>query len=244
MLDPASQPTPETFLGHAVRRETWTIAGRRFELVWPADIDALLDLPCTQERFDRDEYMPYWAQPWPVSVLLAEEVLAGPDGAGRPAIEIGCGIGLASIAAALKGWSVTATDYDTDAIRFAAHNASLNGAKLAGTCRLDYREILASPAYDLILGSDLLYERKKSTPVARWVASALRPGGAAWLSDPHRTAADGFEAEAKAMGFVSNVHRVETTAPAGLLNRGRIWKLTWPECARGVSPGANTHTAY
>jgi ETFB lysine methyltransferase len=170
--------------------------------------------------------MPYWAQPWPGSVLLAEAVLCGPEGQGRPAIEIGCGIGIVSIAAATKGWSVTATDYDEDAVCFAEHNAALNGVKLAGCRSLDYRIPLAAPAYELILGSDLLYERKKCEPVARWLASALLPNGQAWLSDPNRSAAEGFENLARQAGLDPLLELAESKAPSGLLTRGRIWRIT------------------
>lgn len=211
--------------GYPVRQETWTIEGHRFDLAWPADMDALLDLPRTRERFKQDEYMPYWAQPWPGSVLLAEAVLRGPDGAGRPAVEIGCGVGVVSIAAAMRGWSVTATDYDPDAIAFAQFNAERNGVRLAGCEVLDYRMLPDSPKYDLVLGSDLLYERRNCEPVARWVASALRPGGQAWLSDPNRSAAESFEGYARSFGLDPVVEAVETTGPAGLVIKGRIWRV-------------------
>jgi predicted nicotinamide N-methyase len=214
-----------TFRGYLVRREAWLIAGHTLQLIWPADMDALLDRPQTHERFKQDEYMPYWAQPWPSSALLAEAVFHGPAGNGRPAIEIGCGVGVVSIAAALMGWAVTASDYDEDATFFARYNAHLNHVELAGSICLDYRIPLDEPRFDLILGSDLLYERNKCEPVARWVASALRPGGEAWLSDPNRSAADGFEDWARSFGLDPVMERVETTAPAGLLTRGRIWRV-------------------
>jgi predicted nicotinamide N-methyase len=187
-------------------------------------MDALLDSTSTQERFQRDEYMPYWAQPWPASALLAEAVLRGPEGSGRPAVEVGCGVGLVSLAAAARGWSVVASDYDQDAVAFAELNARLNALALAGTALVDYRVPLSAPVYDLVLGSDLLYERMKCAPVARWVASALRPDGLAMLSDPNRAAADSFPEHARAAGLRVEVEEVETTAPAGLLTRGRIWR--------------------
>ncbi len=214
------------FGGRALRRERWEIAGTFFDLAWPADMDALLDAPETQRRHNLDGYMPYWAQPWPSSVLLAEAVLGGEPGAGRSAIEIGCGIGLASLAALRMGWVVTASDYDEDALLFAMLNARTNGLRLAGVKSIDYREPLAEPAYDCVLASDLLYEQRCCEPVARWVASALRPGGFALLSDPNRTAAESFVDHAAAAGLLLEVRSVQTTAPAGLLHRGRIWRAT------------------
>lgn len=188
-------------------------------------MDAILDLPETQRRFDRDEYMPYWAQPWPASVLLAEALLAGEAGAGRPAVEIGCGIGLVSLAAASMGWAVVASDYDADAVAFAELNAKRNGLALSAEM-VDYRQPLPAPLYDLVLGSDLLYERKKCEPVAKWVASALRPGGYALLSDPNRSAAEEFQVLARDAGLTVQCSDRETTSPAGLLIRGRIWRVS------------------
>ena len=121
----------KTFRGYKVRRERWTIGGRSFDLTWPTDVDALLDSPRTQRRHDQDGYMPYWAQPWPAGVLLAEAVLQGERGGGREAIEIGCGIGLVALAAATMGWRVTAGDYDEDALAFVSLNAERNGVELA-----------------------------------------------------------------------------------------------------------------
>jgi predicted nicotinamide N-methyase len=189
-------------------------------------MDALLDDAGVQARHAVDGYMPYWAQPWPAAVLLAEAVLRGEDGAGRSAIEIGCGVGLVSLAAARAGWRVTATDYDADAVAFAALNAERNGLSLDGCRCLDYRSRTDGRTYDLVLGADLLYERRNAEPLAGWIASALAPGGAALVSDPNRSAAETFPETAYRAAFGVSVTPVETTSPAGLLTRGRIWRLT------------------
>lgn len=220
-----SQP-PEIFAGYPVSRAVWTIAGEAFELAWPADMDALLDDPRTQRRFTADGYMPYWAQPWPASVMLVEAILAGPDGAGRSAIEIGCGIGLVSLAAARKGWQVTATDYDEDALAFVKLNAERNAIRLGGAELLDYRQPRSEPGFEAVFGSDLVYERAKCEPVARWIASALLPNGVAWLSDPNRGAAESFPPHVRDAGLCIAEHPVETRGPTGLVHCGRIWRIT------------------
>jgi predicted nicotinamide N-methyase len=202
------------------------IGGRAFELTWPANVDALLDLPETHARFERDEYMPYWAQPWPASVLLAEAVLGGEAGNGRSAVEIGCGVGLVSLAASAAGWSVVASDYDSDATAFAALNGERNQLALAGTSQVDYRQPLGKPAFDCVLGADLVYERRKCQPVAAWIASALKPGGQAMVSDPNRSAGDSFPECAAEVGLTVETENVETTHPEGLIIRGRIWRLS------------------
>jgi len=216
----------ERFCGYTIRRQCWTIGGETFEFTWPADMDSLLDDPRTHQRFQADGYMPYWAQPWPGAVLLAEAVLGGELGGGRPAVEIGCGVGIVSVVAARKGWAVTAADYDEDALAFARLNADRNAVTLAGTDLIDFRVPPPVPAYDLILGSDLLYEKRNCEPVARWGAAALKTAGRAMLSDPNRSAAESFPDHARAVGLALRMEAVESYAPVGLLNRGRIWHVT------------------
>lgn len=215
----------DRFRGYVVRREVWRIAGRELDLTWPADTDALLDLPRTRDRFEKDEYMPYWAQPWPAAVLMADAILQAEAGAGRAAVEIGCGVGLVSIAAGKMGWRVTATDYDADAVEFARLNAQRNGVRLEGSMVLDYRVPLESPIYDCVLAADLLYERRQSEPVAAWIASAMKADGSALVSDPNRRAAEDFPRYAEAVGLVTEEQPMEMIGPAGLVIRGRIWRV-------------------
>lgn len=216
----------ERFRNYEVRRERWSLGGMELDLAWPADMDVLLDAPATQERFRQDEYMPYWAQPWPGAILLAETLTGMERGNGRGAIEIGCGVGVVSLVAAKCGWNVVASDYDEDAIAFAEWNAARNGIALAACRLVDYRVPLESPEYDLVLGSDLLYERKKSEPVAAWVSSALRPGGLGLLSDPNRAAAEEFPEYGRRAGMQVETITMETVSPAGLVTRGRVFRLT------------------
>lgn len=218
----------EVFRGFKVRREVWRIGSHPVDLTWPADMDALLDLPSTHERFARNEYMPYWAQPWPASVLLAEHILGSRPGQGRTAVEIGCGIGVVSVAAALAGWQVTASDYDQDATAFAELNAGRNGVKLAGTDQIDFIEQPPVRKFDAVFAADLLYERRLGAPVASWIAAALTFDGFALVGDPHRSAADEFPEHAARCGLKVEILEASTTAPAGLLTRGRIFTLSLP----------------
>lgn len=169
--------------------------------------------------------MPYWAQLWPASVLLAEHILKGPAGEGRAAIELGCGIGLVSVAAAVAGWSVTASDHDEDALAFAALNAERNGVRLGGVALVDFVDQPADRHFDRIFASDVLYERRLAAPLVRWLASGLSRDGVALVSDPMRSAADGFEATLIRHGLRATVRRVAATMPSGLAARGRIWHV-------------------
>ena len=78
--------------------ERVSIAGRDIVLVRPREWESLL----TEEAFEREELLPYWAHLWGSAVALAEAV-AGEDMRGRRVLELGCGLGLPSIAAAQAG---------------------------------------------------------------------------------------------------------------------------------------------
>lgn len=224
----------ERFLGYTVRRERWTIAGEAFELIWPADMDAVLDDPRTRARFARNEFMPYWAVPWPASILLAEYVLTAARGQGGCAIELACGLGLVSIAAARAGWEVTVTDRSPEALRFARYNARVNGVRLSRLRRTDWHCSWSGPRFELVLASDVLFERRNVAPVVKWLRSALAPGGIVLLSDPDRGSAEGFQVAAESEGFQVERFPRAISGPHGLPVRGTIYRLT----AVGDSIGA------
>src|ERR671928_995387 len=91
----------------------------------PRDADALLD----EHAFEDDEFLPYWAELWPSGVALARSI-AGRALKGARVVELGCGLGLPSIAAARAGGRVLATDWSPVAIRATAGNAELNGVEV------------------------------------------------------------------------------------------------------------------
>lgn len=112
---------------------------------------------------------------------------------GTPALELGCGIGVAGIAAAAAGLKVLACDYEPDALTFAAYNASMNGMADRMTFSLsDWRKPALNQRFPVIMGSDIIYERPNHPPIMALIEHALMPGGTVLLSDPNRRAAGEF----------------------------------------------------
>ncbi len=139
--------------------ERIAVAGREIAIVRPRDFEDLL----TEEAFEREELLPYWAHLWESAVALAE-VVATRASPGERILELGCGLGLPSIAAARAGASVTASDWSPDSLRAAAANAARNGIELE-TLAADWDEpaVLVDRApWDLVIAADVLYERKKA----------------------------------------------------------------------------------
>ncbi len=146
----------------------------------------------SEADFERDERLPYWAELWPSGQMLAGAI-AREQGAGRSLLELGCGVGLVTIAAMRAGYATLATDYYEDALLFARANAWRALGAEPRTRHLDWR---APPedlgAYDRVVASDVLYERPYAELVAGIVARTLAPSGMATIADPGRIAADAF----------------------------------------------------
>ena len=68
-----------------------------------------------EAAFDEEEFLPYWAELWPSGLALARHVAAR-ELRGLRVLELGCGLGLPALAAALRGADVLATDWAEDAI--------------------------------------------------------------------------------------------------------------------------------
>lgn len=162
-------------------------------LAHPASSDELI----SEEDYLKDERLPYWAEPWPSSFALARH-LVGEDsllGAGgeRRLLELGCGAGLVAAAATLAGFSVTASDYYEDALRFARVNVWHATRRLIDVLHLDWRALPElMPRYDVVIASDVLYERPYAEIVAKTLARTLAPAGIAIVADPGRMATPAF----------------------------------------------------
>ena len=150
----------------------------------PRDADELIN----ELDFAKDERLPYWADVWPSSTALAT-VISALDGRGRRALELGCGLGLVTTAALRAGFDVLATDYYADALLFARRNGRQNTGREPATRLVDWRAFpLDAGRFDLVLASDVLYEREYASLVAAAIAQSLAPYGVALIADPGRIA--------------------------------------------------------
>ena len=164
------------------------VAGRNILLLHPESAEDLID----ERDFERDERLPYWAEIWPSSRILAAH-LVEMNPRGRTLLELGCGAGLVATAAALGGFRVTVSDYYEDALRFARANAWLNDASAPDTMLLDWRALPEEPPqFDVVVASDVLYEREYGTLVPAAIAALLANDGTAYLADPGRVGRDEF----------------------------------------------------
>jgi predicted nicotinamide N-methyase len=170
--------------------ETVELPGGPVEIARPPNAEALL----VEEAFEREHLLPYWAEPWPSGVALAEELSRRPL-AGVRVLELGCGLGLASVAAARSGAAVLATDWSPEALRFTAANAARNGVavEIAG---FDWRRpsgaALRRAPWGLVVAADVLYERRNVADLLRVLPFLVDSLGEVLVADPGRAFAEAF----------------------------------------------------
>jgi predicted nicotinamide N-methyase len=165
------------------------LPGRELAVLRPRDSEALLD----EEAFEHEEFLPYWAELWPSALALARAVSTRSLGGVR-VVELGCGLGLPSIAAALAGARVLATDWSPDAIALLVENARRNGAELTTAVRQwsDPDALAAGGPWELVLASDVLYERRNVQLLLDLLPRLVDERGEVLLADPGRPPAGAF----------------------------------------------------
>jgi predicted nicotinamide N-methyase len=201
-------------MGDEQVEETIELAGREIVLVRPASADELID----EAAFDEEEFLPYWAELWPSGVALAAAV-ASLELRGARVLELGAGLGLPSLAAALRGADVLATDWAEDAVELLLLNAGRNRIGLrAEQVRWDDPGPIVRPApWELVLGADLLYERRNADQLVELLP---RLGADVLLADPGRPFAKGFLERAAALWEIETMPSTEL--PHGGLHRLRL----------------------
>jgi predicted nicotinamide N-methyase len=173
-----------------------SIENHNFKILTVKNIDDLLDElidsdPSLEEVMD--ERLPYWPEIWPSSLALSRYILEESLIYGnKKIIELGCGIGLVGMAVSLQGGNILLTDYQPDALLFAEMNWLLNLGRSPSTVLMDWRNPDTSQKYDIILASDIIYERRFYWPIMESFRNLLAPDGHIYLSEPNRKFAKEF----------------------------------------------------
>jgi predicted nicotinamide N-methyase len=175
----------------------------RLSILRPPSAEELIDAAA----FDEDEFLPYWAELWPSGLALARHV-ATLELRGLRVVEVGCGLGLPSLAAARCGAHVLATDWAEDAVELVRRNAERNGLSLRAS-RVRWSEpepLLRAAPWDVVLGADLLYEARN----AEQLASLLpRLAGETLLAEPGRPHAKDFLGRFHAVEVADRIYRID-----------------------------------
>ena len=193
---------------------------------------------------------------WPSAAHLASRLAARPVRANERILEIGCGLALASLAAHRHGADVTASDCHPLAGAFLAENARLNhlspltyrhGEWADHDLPEDDDPVAAGThvqgRFELIVGSDLLYERDASGILAGFIGRHAQAAAEVWIADPDRGNRPAFNRRMDALGFARREERLDCAAGAGRpAYKGRLLIFT-REAAGPASAPARTSAA-
>ncbi|MEZ4985774.1 MAG: hypothetical protein R2795_12200 [Saprospiraceae bacterium] len=161
----------------------------------------------------KDERLPYWADLWHSAIAMADylatHAIVTP---GMRVTELGCGLGLPGIVAAKMGGNVCMTDYLPEALEFLAQNWSSNLSQPLDAKIMDWRHPDASCAAQLLLASDIVYERRSFEAVISTLQLLTLPGGRIILTEPNRMISKDFlQALEKVPDFALQTHQQPVT---------------------------------
>jgi predicted nicotinamide N-methyase len=163
---------------------------------------------------------------WPAGLALAEAMSRFPV-EGKNILELGCGIGLSSLVLARRGARITACDHHPLAEDFLRQNAELNGLppiSFLNAAWLGPNPLLGH--YDLIIGSDLLYERDHAVLLAGFIAHHANPAAEVLIADPGRGYASPFSALLAAQGYVRTAQPLPMAESVGMpASRGQLFSF-------------------
>ncbi|MBA2405559.1 MAG: methyltransferase domain-containing protein [Bdellovibrionales bacterium] len=167
-------------------------------------IDMICEVLTDEEQKDpfAEDLCPYFGILWPAAEGLAIYFEEHPELIkNKTVLELGCGLGYPSLVATHHGANVLATDFHPDVEEYFLRNcrhSSLNCEYMRLNWREDQQDI---GLFDVVMGSDVLYESKHASEVAKGLIRFLKPGGKIILSDPGRNYLQPFLEAMKKEGF-------------------------------------------
>jgi predicted nicotinamide N-methyase len=175
----------------------------------------------------QDERIPYWAELWPAAIALSMYLVqAGAIRVTDRVTEIGCGLGLPGIIAGKLGATVTFTDYLEEPLQMAQRNWYLNHSDVADFQRMDWRQPDPALAADVVLASDITYEKRFLDYLPQAFRILCRLGGQILVSDPERDVAQSFFENIEQAGFTKERFTFQICPPwSGLPTVVSVYKL-------------------
>lgn len=162
---------------------------------------------------------------WPSGLQLADRLAARPVRVGERILEVGCGLALASLVGHRRGADVTACDIHPLTAPFLRANLRLNDLPPMHYRHGPWAEAArdVGAPFDLVIGSDLLYEPDARGVLARFLTRHAAPGAEVWIVDPDRGNRPAFHRQMQTLGFERTEERVDAGATASrAAYKGRV----------------------
>jgi ETFB lysine methyltransferase len=208
---------------YQVKFETITIAERSLYIRSLKDNLQYSDPEGEAEKLGISSAMwPLFGLIWPASQVLAQWV-SQMSLQNKRILEVGCGIGLASLIAHQMGADITASDYHPMTQPFLLENSQLNQltpiAYQIGNWSIN-NPLLGK--FDLIVGSDVLYEVQQSNLLANFLAQHSNKDVEIVIIDPNRGNRNKFNHALENLGYSGTSRKLSVAENNGLLRNGYV----------------------
>lgn len=202
---------------------TLTFGGHEYRIRSLVDVQQFADPDLSAQRVGiSSAQWSLFGHVWPAGRLLAE-TMATFDFAGKRILELGCGLGLASLVLRQRGADVVASDHHPLAEVFLAYNAALNGMPAVPYRTLQWDvENVSLGRFDLIIGSDILYERGHAGALSALLVRHAQPMAEVMIADPGRGNSGSFTRALQAQGYVLHERRSPMSEGEPPPFRGRV----------------------
>ncbi|WP_410209310.1 class I SAM-dependent methyltransferase [Aquirhabdus sp.] len=165
---------------------------------------------------------PLFGSLWPSGVILAE-LISIHELDGLRILELGCGLGLASLVAHQRGADITASDYHPIAQDFFAINVMLNHLEPMPFTLCDWEKLQPELGlFDLIIGSDLLYEPNHPALLSAFIDRHSKPIVEVIIIDPNRRQQREFTRAMEGFSYVYSMAKASIEQTDRLLFKGKI----------------------
>lgn len=159
---------------------------------------------------------------WPSGQILAK-LMAEREISQERILELGCGLGLASLVAHRRGANITASDFHPMAADFMQENLRLNAMSTLPFIRTGWQDICAELGrFELIIGSDVLYERDEAGVLPAFIERHACLQAEILIVDPDRSNRPRFNHHMSTLGFTFSDTRADCIQPDGSRYKGRV----------------------
>jgi predicted nicotinamide N-methyase len=163
---------------------------------------------------------------WPAGLVLAHYMSNYPT-EGKRILEMGCGMALSSLLLNHQNADITATDHHPEAAFFLQRNTLLNQGKDIEFKRLDWADKTDQLGlFDVIIGSDILYEDQHIQLVADFINSHASPRCEIILVDPGRGRKNKLGVLMQEFGYTHSQIKPENTNYLDKPFKGHILKFS------------------
>jgi predicted nicotinamide N-methyase len=173
-----TRPLPEKY---DLELNPIAIGGKRLYLYTIGNWDIFVNR-LAQEGEEYIKHFPFWIKIWEASIVLADHLIRIGLAPETEILEIGAGMGVTGLFLAAFGHKVTITDHEEDALELVRMNVEHNKLDHVSVRRLDWNAPDLTGTYDVICGSELVYNETCIRPIIDLFRRYLRPEATVFLA--------------------------------------------------------------